>query len=285
MSTTIPATRPETRRALIESLPAAVGRVLDSDERRVSLRMTDLEVRDGGQNGDGSYTFTGTAAVFNTVTTLYCGKLWMLQEQIAPGAFTNVLSSPDLLVHLNVGHDMNMPLARLSSVGPDGTVGVGGMKLWQDMTGLRVFARLNAELSTVRDLAVLMADGVVDQMSFAFRIGRESLATTVDGDQEIDLWTIEEVSELYDVCVCAQGAYPTTSAALRTAIGGLRHAGIDPAGLSPRHCGLNPSGGPEVMRVTNPAGGQSIDQDAETARLVAMRAREIELAEHEHEED
>lgn len=272
MSTAIkPATERELRRGL--DLPEAVGSVLDTSERRVSLRMSDMEVRDGGQTGDGSYTFTGTAAVFNAETTLYSGKFWTLKERIAPGAFTDVLSSPDLLVHLNVGHDMNLPLARLSAVGPDGAVPVGGMKLWQDASGLRVFARLNAELSTVRDLAVLMGDGVVDQMSFAFRIGAETLVSHTDGEATIDTYTIDRVSALYDVCVCAQGAYPTTSAALRSAI---RHAGIDPAGVRPRHDGPDPSGDTEVMR-SEPAGGQPPDPDPRVAQRARERARALAL--------
>lgn len=253
-----------------ENVPADVRRMFETPERRLSIHLDDLELRDAGETGDGSYTFTGTAAVFNTVTTLYSGKYWTLQERMLPGAFTNVLNSPDLDVHLNHGHDMKTAIARLTSVGPEGTVKVGGMKLWEDDNGLRVFARLNGKVSTVQDLAVLMADGVIDQMSFAFRIGRETLTTTVEDERETDLWTVEEISELYDVCVCAQGAYPTTSAVLRTALGGLRHAGIDPAGIKPGHDDTESSGRQEVTHADH--GG---DQSKRAERLAIIR-REAE---------
>ena len=66
-----------------------------------------------------------------------------------------------------------------------------------------------------------MDDGVVDQMSFAFRVKPEGVSTITTCDEDgktTDEDTILEVAELVDVCVCAQGAYPTTEAALRTRI-------------------------------------------------------------------
>lgn len=249
------------------ALPPEIQRALDGEPRQIVARINGLELRDASGTGDGSYTLSGTAAVFGQTTTLYSGRYWTLEEEIAPGAFSTVLAS-NPTVHLNHGHDMLTAMARLTSVGPDGPVGVGGMKLWESAEGLHVFARLNPDLSHVRDLAVQMRDGVVDQMSFRFRIGAEELHTTVDPatGHETDHYTITEVSELYDVCVCAQGAYPQTSALLRSALDKLRHSGVDPEGIRPRHA---PREAGAHDATTPPADGDP----ARAARLAATRAR------------
>jgi HK97 family phage prohead protease len=249
------------------ALPPEIQRVLDREPRQVMARVRGLELRDATGTGDGSYTLSGVAAVFGQTTTLYRGKWWTLEEEIAPGAFSAVLARPPD-VHLNHGHDMRTAMARLTHGGPDGPVKVGGMKLWEEDDGLHVFARLNPDLSHVRDLAVQMADGVVDQMSFKFEIGRDVLRTTVDPatGHETDHYTIIEVSELYDVCVCAQGAYPQTSASLRAALASLRHSGIDPEGLRPRH---TPARVGDHHATTPPADGDL----ARAAQLAAIRAR------------
>lgn len=247
------------------ALPPEIRRALDGEPRQVVARLSDMQWRDAGDTGDGTYTLSGLAAVYGQTTVLYKGKFWTLEEEIAPGAFTNVLAS-DPEVHFNHGHDMRTAMARLTHVGQDGTVGAGGMKLWESAIGLNVFARLNPELSFVSDLAVQMGDGVVDQMSFKFRIGAETLVTSVDEDgYETDHYTVTEISELYDVCVCAQGAYPQTTASIRSVLAALRHSGIDPEGLRPRHA----SAGAPDDATTPPADGEPM----RAARLAAMRAR------------
>lgn len=250
------------------ALPPAIANVLARPEREIVTRMRDVEWRDADATGDGSRTLSGLAAVFDQTTVLYRGTFWTLEESIAPGAFSNVLQSPDLDVHLNHGHDMIRSMARLTSVGEAGTVPMSGMKLWENARGLNVFARLNPELSFVRDLDVQMGDGIVDQMSFKFRVGLEELTTTVDREtgHETDHYRILEVSDLYDVCVCAQGAYSTTTASLRSALAQLRHSGIDPEGIRPRHAD---QAGEANDAITPPAGGES----ERANQLAASRAR------------
>lgn len=212
-------------------LPSVVTESREYDrypgEHRSMAALTDAVMRDASGTGDGTYTFTGVAVVYDQWTTLYEGDMLgeriRIRERVATGALTGVLAGgPE--VHFNHGHDMRTSMARLQVVGEYGDVRRGGMKLWEDDRGLNVFARLNPVLSHVRDLHAQMEDGIVDQMSFAFRIGSETMDRWADGEQDdpaatvVYDYTINEVSELFDVCACAQGAYRSTSAQMRDAI-------------------------------------------------------------------
>lgn len=220
-----------------------------------------IEVRDASGSGDGSYTISGHAAVFNTATTLYDGSFARVREQIAPGAFTKVLASQPL-VHLNHGHDM------LSAIAATNVAGVGGLQLTQDAEGLRFFARVPMDDPDAQRLAAKMRTGVVSQASFAFQIGDEDYAegTTPDGRPD-ELFTIKEVSDLYDVCACAQGAYPTTSATLRGLAAAIGHSLGEGHRRDPRVPGRGSS-------VIGSAGARGDDPAAALAgRLHVARAR------------
>ena len=171
-----------------------------------------LEIRSGEKTGDGSITLTGHAAVFNQETELFDVGWLRLRESIRPGAFTEVLAAgPD--VHLTVGHDFDKSMART------GVKGVGGLELTEDETGLRSFARVDPELSFVKDLAIQLRSGVVDQMSFMFDVGEEEVTITRDDDgNEDELREIVRVSSLYDTTVVARGAYHQTDVSIRAAV-------------------------------------------------------------------
>lgn len=199
--------------------------------RNVLVPLRDVEFRDASGTGDGSFTLTGYAAVYDQETVLYDSSWWRLREVIAPSAFDNVLSTnPD--VHLNTFlHDFSRPVART------GIDGIGALELKSDKTGLAVFARLNPQDPDVQALAQKMPFGIVDQMSFMFTIAAAKYTSEIDEDDfEDELRTISEIGELYDVLVCAQGAYPQTSAelAMRSLTGALGRAGVDLAGLLDR---------------------------------------------------
>ena len=180
--------------------------------RHARIAIDALEIRDGESTGDGSMTLTGHAAVFDQETELFDIGWLRVRERIAPAAFTSVLGrNPD--VHLTIGHDFDKAMART------GVDGVGGLELSEDDTGLRVFARVDPAMSFVRDLAVQMKHGIVDQMSFMFTVARTErlVETDEDGNEDV-LRTILEVKDLFDVTVVAQGAYPQTDASLRAAL-------------------------------------------------------------------
>ncbi len=182
---------------------------IETDGLRRVLAPAQIEWRDAAAGGDTPYGFSGHAAVFSTWTTLYEGRYFVWREQLAPGAFTNILASnPD--VHLNLGHDMNRSVART------GISGVGGLGLSEDPYGLAVDAMLDPNDPDVIAMAAKLRLGVMDQMSFAFQIGNEDVAMYTDAQgRDVEDHTINEVSNLLDVCVCARGAYPTTDASLR----------------------------------------------------------------------
>lgn len=162
----------------------------------LTATLEDVQIRSGEQTGDGQMTISGTAAVFN----LLSDDLGGFREKIAPGAFTEVLSSdPD--VHMVWDHNTLYTLGRTRSK---------TLELTETERGLKVFNR-TAPTSYAEDLKVLMDRGDIDQMSFKFTIGEEEWHEDAEG---MITSNILMVDGLYDVCVCAQGAYPQTSATL-----------------------------------------------------------------------
>lgn len=224
--TTLPADERELRRALAE--------LRRQDVRRARLTPPVLELRDAHDGGDAAdtYTFEGFASVTGQPYTLYKGRTWVWEEVVAPGAFEAVLGRDDLDVVLNWDHDNVYTMARTGVSGP------GQLDLSEvtsgTTTGLRAWARLPKDDLDVQRLAPKLRRGLVNQMSFKFRIGSMRTETRIEDDVEIETDIIESVSELYDVCVCAQGANPHTSGELRSVYAGLRRAGIDPAAAAPR---------------------------------------------------
>ena len=177
--------------------------------RRAVFPVDGLQIRESG-SGDGSLHLQGHAAVFDQLSH----DLGGFRERITPGAFRDVLEhDPD--VHLVHQHDMGRVMARTTSQ---------TLELSEDDTGLRVWASLDPQITYVADLARAMERGDVDQMSFAFTVGRDSWTIEhEDDDDERVIRTIERVAGLYDVSVVAQGAYPQTDASLR----GLLEAAIE----------------------------------------------------------
>jgi len=188
---------------------------------RSSLRLAvtplaGVTVRDASQTGDGSWTMEGYAAVYEQATTLFdIPGFLRVDEELARGALTNVITRANdgaMLVHLNHGHDMKTAVAATD------VDGIGGLELGDDFHGMRYFARVDVDDPDARALAVKMRRGVVRQASFAFQIGDEEQVEREeleDGTLRVK-YRINEVSHLYDVCACAQGAYPQTESHVRS---------------------------------------------------------------------
>jgi HK97 family phage prohead protease len=185
--------------------------------------LRDVQVRDATGTGDGSFTIEGYAAVFEQETTLWdLPGWWRVREEIARDAFTRADKNPVSvidrvragaeIVHLNHGHDMKTVMAASD------VQGIGGLELDSDFHGLRFFARVDPEDADARSLAVKMSRGIIKQASFAFTIADEErieVGELEDGTLD-ELWRINEIGNLYDVCVCAQGAYSQTESYLRS---------------------------------------------------------------------
>lgn len=184
-----------------EALDEAEDQLEEEDplaSRWITTAPVKLEVRESGASAD-EITVQGHAAVFDNLSH----DLGGFRERIAPGAFNDVLAAqPD--VHLVIGHDMTMPLARTAN---------GTLELLEDEQGLRIWARVNTQLSYAKDLAEQLRTGLVDQMSFAFTVAEDGDEWVKDDNGAI-MRTVRKVAGLYDVSVVAQGAYPQTNVAL-----------------------------------------------------------------------
>lgn len=201
----------------VESQPEALERKPAPLREQREATLIGLEYRDAGATGDGSMTLMGHATVFEKLSLpLYDWQYGEFQERVARGAFEDVLSrNPD--VHLVYGHDMNAVLARTQSK---------TLELREDPAGLRVFARLDPSDSDVQRLAPKMARGDVNQMSYAFTVARDEwLIENPDTPDERVIRTINQIGELYDVSVVAQGAFPQTDANLRSLLEAAAQSG------------------------------------------------------------
>jgi HK97 family phage prohead protease len=217
MDTTILPARESVLQRALESL----DRARLGERHHSRLPLVEVSMRTPVENGGGGYTIRGHAATTNSEYVLYESEGVRVRERVASDAFDEVLASnPD--VHLNLNHDMRYAMART------GVQGIGGLDLSMDSVGLLTQARVSPNLSFVRDLNEQMTLGVVDQMSFAFTIQSETRTAVEDDDSMDVLYTINKIGQLYDVCICAQGANPQTDASIRSfrAAAGLQTAGM-----------------------------------------------------------
>lgn len=175
----------------------------DAGAFKFTASLENLKVARAGDSGaGGEWTMRGHAAVFNRPSHDMGG----FRIKIAPGAFTSVLDgNPD--VHLNREHDMRMVLARTRN---------GSLDLREDPMGLHAYARF-AKIPLAEETATLMSGGYIDQMSFACDYRTDSTTWVTDAAENTTM-TIHEFSGLYDVCVCAQGAFPQTDASLMASL-------------------------------------------------------------------
>lgn len=192
---------------------------LETQELRYAVTpFTNIEVRDTSANGDGTWTMSGYAAVFNSETTLYDGQFVKVTEDIDPAAFDRVLRSQRLhsaqgVVHFNFGHDMNRAVAATDV--PPGQP--GSLLLRADQHGLYYLAKVAKDDPDGIAMAVKMRTGVLRQASFAFTIAdAETRTEDIGGGRQREHRSILEIGRLYDVCATSQGAYSQTVSQLRS---------------------------------------------------------------------
>lgn len=166
-----------------------------------------VELRMVGEGEQAKRKVRGYAAVFNSQSENLGGDTYRMYEQIAPGAFDDVMKDD---VRALFNHDANLILAR--SKGGAGTlaIGVDERGLWYEFEA--------PDTQAGRDLLVSMERGDVDQSSFAFTVTREGQKweeETRDGITTARR-TITKVSRLYDVSPVTYPAYADASAALRS---------------------------------------------------------------------
>jgi HK97 family phage prohead protease len=157
-------------------------------ERRSFARIEPLEERDDSA----SYLFRGYACV---VEKSYDMRWY--DETIAAGAFDKTLRErPDVMFLVN--HE-GLPLARTKT---------GDLRLSVDTTGLLTEADLAKDDIDVQRIAPKMRRGLMDEMSFAFRVMRQ------EWNEDYTERYITELSlEKGDVSLVNYGANPATAGA------------------------------------------------------------------------
>lgn len=170
-----------------------------------------LEIRSSGHN---NVKLTGYASVFNKGYEVNGGPANAMgwTEVVTPGAFKRTLSETPF-VHLLVNH-VGTPLASTKS---------GTLRLSTDSQGLLAEAELDQRHTMASDLIISMERGDIDEMSFAFRVTKQSWS---DDDT---VRSLDEVSlHKGDVSVVNFGANPHTHTSLmRNAVGLLARGEIN----------------------------------------------------------
>lgn len=155
--------------------------------------MKDLELRFSNfeQAEDGN-KLVGYAAKFNSLSEDLGGFV----EKIAPGAFARSLrDNKDIRAFAD--HDQGKLLARSKNE---------TLKLAEDDTGLRVEIKL-PKTTLGNDIRELVREGTLSQMSFGFRVRKDSWQGNVRTLLDVDL---------FEVSVVSIPAYKNTEIALRS---------------------------------------------------------------------
>ncbi|MGW3992363.1 HK97 family phage prohead protease [Amycolatopsis sp. NPDC004772] len=184
-----PADRPSQRRCAEQTGSLPLARV----------RVREMELRD---SSDGKLKFVGYASVTDAAYEMY-DLFGPYSELVTNGAFAKSLSFPDLDVPLVLQHQDLRRIARTTN---------GTLTLAEDDNGLLVEADLDPEDADVRYIAPKLRSGLIDEMSFKFRI--------TSGQWSPD-WMEYHINEVDihrgDVAIVGYGANPhTAGATLRT---------------------------------------------------------------------
>lgn len=162
---------------------------------RVAARILNLELRESGEGSD-VLVFDGYASITGTPYEMYdCFGPYI--ETVTPGAFFKTLSYPKLDVPFVLAHQQLRRIARTTN---------GTLWLKEDDQGLNVLANLDPADQDVAYIAPKLRAGLIDEMSFCFRI------TDGTWNDTFDEFTINEV-DLHrgDVAIVGFGANPYTA--------------------------------------------------------------------------
>ena len=165
----------------------------------VRAALSGVQVRDAA---DGTtLEFSGHASVYETAYEMW-DMFGPYTEIVSAGAGTDSLARGDLDVPLVLGHDQLRRMARTTT---------GTLTLTEDNTGLSVYApALDPNDYDVAYIAPKLRAGLIDEMSFAFRI--ESGQWSPDyTEYRINRYDIHRG----DVAIVGYGASPHTDASLR----------------------------------------------------------------------
>ncbi|WP_110685083.1 HK97 family phage prohead protease [Salinicola aestuarinus] len=185
----------------------------DVEKRAISCEVRAEEPEAEGQ----AARIIGHGAVFNSRSEMILG---MFREEIAPGAFDNVLGDD---VRALFNHDRNFVLGRTTS---------RTLSISVDAEGLR-YEITPPDTQTVRDLVLApLRRGDITGSSFAFRVAPDGDEWREE-DGGLIVRTIHSFSRLLDVSPVTYPAYPDAGASARSLearcaeIKGLAHRAVN----------------------------------------------------------
>ncbi|MEU9597213.1 HK97 family phage prohead protease [Streptomyces sp. NPDC048109] len=166
----------------------------------VRTRLSGVQLRESGDDGS-TLEFVGHASVYERAYEMW-DMFGPYTEIVSEGAGADSLARADLDVPLVLGHDQLRRLARTST---------GTLFLVEDANGLSVRAPvLDPSDHDVAYIAPKLKAGLIDEMSFAFRI--ESGQWSPDyTEYRINRYDIHRG----DVAIVGYGANPYTGASMR----------------------------------------------------------------------
>jgi HK97 family phage prohead protease len=185
------ADRPSQRRAAEETDSGAwVSAKIERMALAVVQRSEDLDL--------GTLNFQGYASMTNRGYDMY-DFFGPYTEKVAQGAFTSSLLRDDLDVPLVLQHQDLRRIARTTN---------GSLRLSEDSDGLKVDADLDPRDQDVQYIEPKLRSGLVDEMSFKFRINAG------EWSPDYETYTITDVDiHRGDVAIVGYGASPHTKGA------------------------------------------------------------------------
>ena len=136
----------------------------------------------------------GYAIVFNTPSVV----MGQLIETIDPTALDALGDLNDLDVRLLIEHDQDRVVARTTN---------GTLQLFTDEHGVGYRAALDPTDPDVQTFAARNTKGLINQMSFGFRQGKQRKWT--EGQHQRA--HVTEIAELFEISIVSLPAYPSTS--------------------------------------------------------------------------
>ena len=195
-----PVDRPSQRRSLEDPASRAF----------VRASVTGLEIR--AKDDSDSLDFRGYASVVEQAYEMY-DMFGPYNEIVSRGAFEATLARADLDVPFVIAHDQTRRIARTTN---------GTLTLSVDETGLLVSASLDPADADVAYIVPKLRKGLIDEMSFAFRI--DSGQWSPDYDE----FRINKVDmHRGDVAIVGFGANPYTSGGMRSVAAPARRSGLE----------------------------------------------------------
>jgi HK97 family phage prohead protease len=179
------ADRPQERRGAPEPGQAA---------GRLTVRVAGLQLR--SSSAASTLQFEGMASVTNSPYQMW-DFFGEYEEEVASGAFLQTLKRDGLDVPLVLEHDSMRRIARTTN---------GSLQLSETDNGLHVLADLDPEDLDVQYIAPKLRSGLIDEMSFKFRINQG------EWSPDWSLFRIQEVDiHRGDVAIVSYGANPATA--------------------------------------------------------------------------